>query len=370
MNGKVLDNKCPTCGAPLFYNPEVKKWKCNYCENEYSLEDLEKYNNASSLEANTDNVNEDLSNIDKEKEKDNYELKQSENYVLYNCPDCGAEIITDDQTVATFCVYCGNTAIMKNKLVGKFAPDLIIPFKEKKELATEKFVGLRKGRIFMPNGFNSKDNIEKIRGIYIPFFLYDMNISGTINYSGEKITSWTTGNTSYTKTDFYNITRGGEMAFVKVPRDSSTRFQDDIMDSIAPFNYEELEAYNHAYLSGFLAEKYDDDEVKMEEDVKKRAINTAKSEILNYGKTYSGVAIIKSDLVCNNLVRKYALLPVWMVNVKYNDKMYTFAMNGQTGKFIGDVPIDKKKLVIFCILTYIIVFLAVILISYIAFMVR
>ena len=179
MNGKVLDNKCPTCGAPLFYNPEVKKWKCNYCENEYSLEDLEKYNNASSLEANTDNVNEDLSNIDKEKEKDNYELKQSENYVLYNCPDCGAEIITDDQTVATFCVYCGNTAIMKNKLVGKFAPDLIIPFKEKKELATEKFVGLRKGRIFMPNGFNSKDNIEKIRGIYIPFFLYDMNISGS-----------------------------------------------------------------------------------------------------------------------------------------------------------------------------------------------
>jgi hypothetical protein len=39
----------------------------------------------------------------------------------------------------------------------------------------------------------------------------------------------------------------------------------------------------------------------------------------------------------------YTLLPVWILNTKYNDENYQFIMNGQTGKFAGRLPVDKGK---------------------------
>lgn len=38
---------------------------------------------------------------------------------------------------------------------------------------------------------------------------------------------------------------------------------------------------------------------------------------------------------------RYALYPVWLLNTTWNGNKYTFAMNGQTGKFVGDLPVDK-----------------------------
>ena len=134
---KVLDNKCPGCGAPIHFKPKLGIFKCDYCEGEYTAEQL------------------------KDMEKINKEEVDTTNYVNYNCPDCGAEIITDENTAATFCVYCGNTSIIKNRLSGKFAPSKIIPFKMEKQKAIEAFKRLRKGRPLTPKTFTSEKNIEK-----------------------------------------------------------------------------------------------------------------------------------------------------------------------------------------------------------------
>ena len=164
MNKKVLDHKCPACRAVIKWNPNLKKFKCEYCDSQFTLKQMEKFDNASNAKNNEGKKGEDIE------------------YDQYSCKNCGAEIIADAETTATFCVYCGNTAIIKNKLSGKFAPDFIIPFKKTKEEAIEKFINLKKGRPLMPKNFNNKNNIEKIRGIYIPFWLFDVNISGSIDY--------------------------------------------------------------------------------------------------------------------------------------------------------------------------------------------
>ena len=231
MTNRALDNKCPACGAPILYKPNLKKWKCDYCKSEFTLEEMKKYNNASN----------EKNNIKEEVKKEIQKENDNTNYYEYNCKDCGAKIIADENTVATFCVYCGNTAILKEKLSGKFAPDMIIPFKNEKEKAIEAFKSLNKGRPLMPNFFNDEKNIEKIKGVYIPFWLYDVKVSGELDATSTTSTTWTVGDTVYTKTDTYRLEREGEMSFNKIPVDGSTRFDNDIMNTIEPFNYSELE---------------------------------------------------------------------------------------------------------------------------------
>lgn len=211
---KALDHKCPGCKAPIFFVPKLGKWKCEYCNGEYTLEELQKFNNASSVEHNKDiHLTEETQEI----------------YDSYKCKNCGAEIVADNQTSATFCVYCGNTAILKSKLSGEFKPDLIIPFAKDKDVAIEAFKGLSKGRPFLPKDFNNVENIEKIRGIYIPFWIYDMAITGGVEARGQRVSSWSRGNTRYTKTDYYQLLRYGAGKYKRIPIDGSSRFGDDIM---------------------------------------------------------------------------------------------------------------------------------------------
>ena len=347
--GKVLDNKCPSCGAAIHFKPELGKFKCDYCDSEYTAEQLK-----------------DMDKLKEEDVKENSKDSYS-SYVNYNCPDCGAEIITDENTAATFCVYCGNTSIIKNRLSGEFAPKYIIPFKMDKEKAINAFKSLRKGRPLVPSSFVSEKNIEKITGVYIPFWLYNVDVSGTVNAKATKVSSWSVGDTRYTKTDYYNVIRSGTMVYERVPVDGSTRFNNDMMNSIEPFDYTKLIDYNHAYLSGFLAEKYDVSKDDAFNDAKTRTLNSTKDQMLSSMIGYSSKTIISNDLSSSISETEYVLLPVWMVNVKYKDKFYLFAMNGESGKFIGNIPLDKSKALIITIVSFVLSFLLCVLISYIIF---
>ena len=343
----AINNKCPACSAPIMFNPKLNKWKCEYCNSEFSLEEMQKYNNASSEENN-------------EKGEDTEDLE----LVSYKCQNCGAEIVADENTAATFCVYCGSVAILKSKLSGKFAPDSIIPFKKTREEAVKAFESLAKGRPLCPKDFTDKKNIEKIKGVYIPFWLHNITVKGELDSKATRVSTWTTGDYVFTKTDYYELLRDGEVSYIRVPVDGSTNFDNDIMNSVEPFNYDELIKYNHAYLSGFFAEKYDvptEDTIKEASD---RALESTKDIF------YEGVAMYNNRYYTKNTLKpienstEYALLPVWMVNVKYGNKNYIFAMNAQTGKFIGDIPLDKGKAWRYGILMFIIIAV----ISYLVFL--
>ncbi len=325
---RAMDHKCPACGAPLLYVTKLAKWKCGYCDSEYTLDDLIK-----------------LGVVKEETEEPKKEVKKEENvsYDTYLCKDCGAEIIADENTVSTFCLYCGNTAILKNKLSGEFKPDKLIPFKVVKEDAINAFKALKKGRPLLPKDFVSEKNIEKITGLYVPFWLYDITYFGGVTAKGTKVTSWTSGDTHYTKTDTYRVERELSVGYNLVPVDGSEKFADDIMTTIEPFDYRGLVDYNHAYLSGFLAEKYDVSKEKAYEIAKKRSYNSTLNEARSSMRGYSTVNITGNTLKDNLRKTQYALLPVFMVNVKYKDKYYLFAMNGQTGEFVGNMPISVGR---------------------------
>lgn len=342
---KVLDNKCPSCGAPIFYKPSLGKFKCDYCDSEYTAEQLK----------NMEEINKQEVVLDNE-------------YVSYNCPDCGAEVIADINTAATFCLYCGNASIIKSRLSGEFAPSKLIPFNIEKEEAIKAFKRLRKGRPLVPRSFVSEKNIDKITGLYIPFWLYDIEANGGIEASGKKIKVWISRNTRYTKTDLYKLYRSGNMLFEKVPVDGSLRFNNDIMNTIEPFDYSKLVDYNHAYLSGFLAEKYDVDKDSSFDDAKKRALNSSCEVLLDNMIGYTSKSIKSNNINISMKKCEYVLLPVWMVNVKFRDKFYLFAMNGESGEFIGDIPLDKRKSVVLTIIVFIVSFGLCALLSYYMFL--
>lgn len=354
---KALDNKCPNCKAPIFFNPNLGKWKCEYCDSEFTLEEIQNKTNASKIENNE---------VPKKKEKEIVE-EDNTNYISYRCENCRAEIITDEATAATFCLYCGNTAILKNKLTGKFAPNYVIPFKIPKEKAIEAFKNLSKGRPFVPKDFNAEKNIEKIKGLYVPFWLFDVSVSGSLNCDATSITSWTNGDRVYTKKDIYKLYRTGSMKFNNIPADGSTRFDDKIMNSIEPFNFNELVPYNHAYLSGFFAEKYDTEADTVSKIACNRAKETAKDTMYNDSHGFSTKIITNNSLAPEVIEHKYVLLPVWMVNVKYQNKYYIFAMNGQTGEFIGNIPLNTGKVILWTILMLLGVFIFIIIFSLIVY---
>lgn len=318
----VLDHECPSCGAQLPFNPKSQKWDCPYCGSSYSLEEL------TEIEEKIKKASDESVSVDE-----------------YTCSNCGAGIIADQNTSATFCVYCGSASIIKSQFKGEFKPDKIIPFKNTKEEVVKKFKGFTKGKIFAPKDFTDMKNLEKVTGVYIPFWTYDADVSARLDGIGKNTKTWRSGDYVYTKTDEYTVMRDGTMKYERVPADGSKKFDDDTMDSVEPFDYSGLKDFNMSYLSGFLSEKYDVSKEEAKKRADSRIINSSKDELLKTAK-YQSVSVSNMDCSIDNKKTEYVLLPVWMLNIKYNDKLHLFAMNGQTGKMVGNVPIDNKKRVL------------------------
>lgn len=335
----VVDYKCPNCTATLKFNPINQKWDCEYCKSSFGLENL--------------NVND----VKFERAK----TKPLKDLDVYSCKNCGAKIMTDHNTTSTFCVYCKSTAIMKDRLIGELEPDKIIPFKKTREDAINAFksVGIRK--LLMPKEFSDTKNIDQIRGIYIPFWLFDIECSGNINSKCTKVTNWSSFNYIYTKTDYYNVIRGGESFFDNIPVDASKNFNDAVMNSIEPYNYKELKEFNYGYLSGFYAEKYDLKDEEISHIAAHRAQDTMKNYLRNDIQGYATNIVSSTNISSKISKGEYVLLPVWMLNIKYKDELRTFAMNGESGKMIGDIPIDKGKAVLLTIGIFIIIFIVIVL---------
>ena len=336
MQSNAVDYKCPSCGATIPFSPEKQKWVCSYCGSEFTLEELQKSQKKSVVE-----------------EKKEIKVEDAD---IYRSQRCGAEIIADENTTATFCVYCGNTAILKDRIHNSRVPDLIIPFQKVKDDATKAFEKVVKHKPLVPKAFKTKGNIQKITGIYIPFWAYDFQVSGTVEFNATDVHTWTDFRNQYTKTDGFSVVCEGNMDYDKVLADGSSRFPDDLMDSLEPFDFQGLVSYNQAFLAGFFSEKYDVDEDKAVERAQRRAVNTSVS-LMRETVNHQSCALLDNQLNVQKQKVYYILLPVWMVNTKYRDKTYTFAMNGQTGKIVGDLPLGIKEVVVWSLVIYLICFI-------------
>ena len=346
----VISYKCPNCGAEIKFDPQLQKSKCDFCLSEFTIEEVEKLNNIENNHINEENLEHTYN-----KEWDNIDEKTK----VYSCPRCGAEVVSDMTTTTTFCCYCHGPVVLSDKLKGEFRPSKIMPFKVDKDKAIEKFMEWSKKKWFLPKEFYSNKQLEKITGIYIPFWLVDSDVTGQMSARGKKITRWTSGDYEYTKTDIYNIYREANLSFKNVPNNASSKMDDKVMESIEPYNSEELRDFSVAYLPGFFSEKYDKTKDKVLPLIENK-IRMGTNDILRSSiKGYTTVDIVGTHEIFNRTSCNYALMPVWMMTYSLGDKNYIFVMNGQTGKVFGVLPVSKGKIFLLFIVVFIVVFLIV-----------
>lgn len=332
----VLEYKCPSCGATLPFDQEKQRMACLYCDTEFELEAIKAYNESlNSTEAESITWEEESSQAWSEEE--------TEGLRSFTCPSCAGVLITEDTTAATFCPYCGNSTILPGRVSGGLKPDGVIPFKTGKDDAKAAFLKLCKGKPLLPKFFTQEQQIEKITGMYVPFWLYDCDSRFRGQYQATRVHHWSDSHYNYTKTDYYHLTRGATASFAAIPMDASSKMDNAIMESIEPFDYSQMVDFETAYLSGFLADKYDV-EARSGEDRIRQRVSTSMDELLAPSMIgYSSVVPINKHIDIDHSKAKYVLLPVWMLTTKYRDKEYLFAMNGQTGKITGTLPICPKR---------------------------
>lgn len=335
----VVVYKCINCGGPLAFKAESQNWTCDYCLSEFTEQEVRKFINEEETK-----MEESLSEtaLQQKKEQDQ---EYHDKATGYSCSSCGAEIVTDDVTAATFCYYCHNPTIIPRRLEGEYRPEKVIPFKIDKERAQKLFIEWCRKKPLLSKWFISASQLEKLSGIYVPFWLFDYDTMGEIDAEATKVRTYTSGDTRYTETKFYHVKREGQANFRKVPADGSKKMDDELMHVLEPYHYGDLKDFSMSYLSGFFAEKYDmnqnDVYPRVSELIKKHTTTLLRDSITGY----SSVSVKNARINFKRVQATYVLLPVWIFTYQYNGKTYMFAMNGQTGKIAGNLPISIGRAV-------------------------
>ena len=340
MIQEIVSHKCPNCSANIEFDIFTQNFTCRFCGSAFSKAQMEEMYPTDEIteeflkEAEAENTEENA------REAELFEQQSS----LCSCPNCGAEIISDNKdTASTYCHYCNSVITLTGRLSGQFKPDKIIPFKKTKEDAIEGFMQWCGKKKFLPKDFKSNKTLEEIRGVYVPFWIADCCVNGEMIALCKNSTSRRSGDTVITTTKEYQAVRKGSIIYRGVPADGSSRANDQLMEKIEPFNYDELVDFSMAYLSGHNAEKYDVEKDDVFPRISGRVCSAAAHEFRKSIKGYSTVTPQKSEFHITHINWKYSLMPMWFLSYKYKDKNYYYAMNGQTGKFGGNLPIDKVK---------------------------
>ncbi len=330
------EHKCPCCGGAIEFNSSVQKLKCPYCDTEFEMDTLQSYaeeqaqDKTSEIEWSTEGLNE-------------WSDSDQEGIKVYVCNSCGGEIAADANTAATSCPYCDNPVSLSGNLNGMYKPEYVIPFKLDKKAAKEMFKKHLEGKKLLPNVFKTSNHMEEIKGIYAPYWLFGSKAEGRITYKATKNRFYSDSRYNYNETSYYLAVRAGSLEFERVPVDGSSKLDDDLMESIEPFDFNDAVPFNSGYLTGYFADKYDVDEKQSVGRANERIENSTEQTFKDSVVGYNSVTTDSKRVVIHGGKASYAMYPVWILTTKWNNELYTFAMNGQTGKFVGNLPCDKAK---------------------------
>ena len=323
--------QCPCCGAGLGFDPEKQKFACEFCLSEFDEAEL---TNAGAAEA-------------AEKQRADGEAF-CEQMNLFTCPNCGAEVVADDNTVAQFCYYCQNPVIHAGRLSGQLQPHKVVPFRITREEAEEIFLKWCKKKWFLPTDFKTRAHAEQIQGVYYPFWVTDADAQGTTNFKATRVRTWRSGDYKYTNTKVYRLERAGNIHFEDIVTCALSEADKKMLEGVLPYPSEELTDFSMPYLSGFFAKKRDIERDALSEEVRGRMHDyTATLLRSTVRESYSTVTPETVNVNIRQSHWEYALLPIWILTYTHkNGKVYTFAINASTGKIYGELPVSPGKLAI------------------------
>lgn len=284
MEIKTVTYQCPNCSAALEYNNALGKFKCLFCDSEFTEEDIKK----------------------RFAENEGFELSQEN----LEAEQEAAQDESNRQAETAFKEYC-------------------------------------KGKFLLPKGFASEAQIQNITPLYVPYWLKSGTLDAFMEAEGHKVHSWRVGDTRFTNTKIFNVTRRAEMTFVRVPCDGSKRIDDSLMESIEPFDYTGIKPFSMSYLSGCGAEKYDVTVQEAAPVIDKRISDAAADLLRSDMNGYSTIAEKRRNISFTKQQTVYGLLPVWFLNYTYKGRDYPFVMNGQTGCNFGILPVSGLKKFLF-----------------------
>lgn len=344
----VITYKCPNCGGDLRFDPQSQKYRCEYC--------LSQFDSAEGLE----------DGAEKAPGTEAPGGGGDGSPVLYNCPSCGAEIVTDENTAATFCYYCHNPVVLAGRMQGEYHPDYVIPFAVDRKKALEIFGQWIRKKKYIPKSFYSNEQIEKMTGVYFPYWLYSCRVEGKLDAEGVKRKTWATGRTQYTQTEKYDVIREGQMQVEHVTRNALSKANRSLVEGVLPFGMEKLQPFEMGYLSGFQAERRDLGEDKFRPEIRQEVKGYAEQALQSGVGGYDAVQVRSQEARLEDERWDYALMPVWTLTYKdpKQGKIYYFACNGQTGKVCGELPVDMGRLAGLFASVFAPVFLGLLLVGY------
>ena len=359
MATQITNYQCPACTGPLHFVGESGRLECDYCGSSFDVAEIEalyaeketkaaeaaqkqeeteaaqKSAEAEEQAAAADGSDWDSSGLSEDWGADAADMK------AYCCPSCGAELLCDATTAATSCPYCGNPSVLPGQFSGILKPDFVLPFKLSKEDAIKALKKHYLKKPLLPSTFSKANHLEEIKGVYVPFWLFDSDADAQLRFTATRTRCWSDSKYDYTETNYYSVRRDGTLGFDAVPVDGSSKIEDDLMESIEPFAMQDAIPFQTAYLAGYVADKYD---VSAEDSIERANKRIRRSTEETFQQTvtgYDSVKVDNSSIQLHGGKAKYALFPVWLLSTSWRGENYLFAMNGQTGRFVGDLPVDK-----------------------------
>ena len=331
--------QCPNCSAGLTFDPAKQRFCCEFCLSEFTKKELADTASAKAAEEAASKAAEQAAEAGEIPDED-YCASMAE----YHCATCGADVTCDTSTVATHCPYCHNPIILAGRLSGQMRPHKVIPFKFDREGAKEAFLKFAKKKWFIPRDFVNEAQVERITGIYYPFWVTDADTSASMNARATRVRSWRMGDYRYTETSKFHIYRRGNIHFEDIVTPAITEEDREMLDGILPYPSNSLQDFSMPYLSGFLAKKRNIEKEAVREAVRQRMIGYSQTLLRNTIHGYTTVSPGASQLLIHRLHWDYTLMPIWLLNYNRKGKTYTYAMNGFTGKVYGRVPVSGGKL--------------------------
>ena len=358
----TLTYKCPNCGAPIQFKPGEDQLECEYCLSHFGMETLEEYTQKE-LKKQQKETTEEASE-DREKFEVERDQEIEDHLMHYHCDSCGAEVVTDDTTSSTFCYYCHNPVLLTERLQGDFRPDKIIPFRIDRKKAEERFLEWAKKHSYVPSSFYSSSQLEKITGMYLPYWMADSQVDMDIYGTGNVVRKSVMGSRETTTVQEYLIERKGTVDIDNIGELALKKINKELIESILPYDEKKMNDFSMGYLSGFFAETYDISKEEVAPDIEKRMKEYTNQLVERQLSSFSDTKLERRHVEPKIANWYYTLLPAWVLTYIYDGKTYVYALNGQTGAAYGELPLDKKKLTLHSVLVAVVIFIIVSLVGW------
>ena len=331
------DKKCPQCGGVMDFHPGSGKLKCPYCDYEEEIR----------MEEDIPETAEELDFNEAEKTA-NCSWGVEKKTVL--CEACGAQSIYDALQTAAVCPFCGSNQVMEMNDENTMAPGGVVPFRIDDKEASKLFKTWIRRKWFCPKLAKDSAKPKRFKGIYLPYWTFDADTFSLYSgqYGIDQVRRDSKGN-SHVETSWHN-TSGSHNEFIDDELVlASTNHDVSILRQLEPFMTEQNKAYKPEYIAGFAAERYS---IGLKtawgqavSSIKSKLESKISSKIRSEHRA-DKVRNLKVTTNYSNITYKYLLLPVWISNFKYKDKVYQFMVNGQTGKVAGRTPISIPKVIL------------------------